>query len=266
MRTQIDGKRVFASTGGKEPQDGQQWLIFLHGAGASHLLWNQQTRALAYDGWNVLAPDLPGHNHSQGPALETVEKQGDWLIALMDGLGIETATIIGHSMGALIGLYLADTHPKRVERLVFVGTAAAIPVNPKLIESAEIHEPMAKSSMTAWALGASAHRHDNAMPGFTNIGMGLRTMDLNASPALAADLKACAAFEGGLEIAANIDVPSLCILAGKDRMTPLKAGRKLAGTLPNNTLKVIEESGHTIPSEYPKELVAHMREFLGSLA
>lgn len=264
MRLKINGSEVYASTGGREPEDGQPWVIFLHGAGSSHLVWTQQSRSFAYGGYNVLAVDFPGHNLSGGEPLEDINAQADWLIAVMAEAGIEKATLVGHSQGGLVCLAMAAKVPESIEAMVFVATAAAIPVNDMLVSTAESRESVAKSSMTAWGLGPDAHHYENTVPGFSHVGIGLRTMDLNSEGTLPVDLKACAAFEGGLELAAKVTCPTMCVLAGKDKMTPLKSGRKLAEALPDNTLHVLEKSGHTIPVEKPHELNQMLRTFLAA--
>ncbi len=262
MRSQLNGQEVYASTGGKTHVEGQPYLIFMHGAGSSHLVWSQQSRSFAYGGYNVLSVDFPGHNLSGGETLTTVEEQADWVLQFMDELGIKKASFVGHSQGGLVNLAIADKAPERVEKLVFVATAASIPVNDMLISTAETKEPRAKSSMTAWGLGPDAHHFENSVPGFSNIGNGLRTMDLNVEGALPIDLKACNTFKNGLQIASQIKVPTLCVLAVKDKMTPLKFGKKLAEALLDNTLNVLQNSGHTIPTERPHELNQFMRDFL----
>jgi len=264
MRFQLNGHEVYASTGGRDHVEGQPYLIFMHGAGSSHLVWSQQSRSFAYAGYNVLAVDFPGHNLSGGESLPNIEDQADWVLQIMDELDIKSATFVGHSQGGLVNLSIADKAPDRVQKLVFVATAAAIPVNDMLISTAETKEPRAKSSMTAWGLGPDAHHFENSVPGFSNIGNGLRTMDLNMEGALPVDLKACAGFEGGMDIAAKINCTTLCVLAAKDKMTPVKFGKKLADALPNNTLHVLPNSGHTIPTERPHELNAFLREFLSA--
>ncbi|MEM9278111.1 MAG: alpha/beta hydrolase [Pseudomonadota bacterium] len=263
MRFEVRGNEVYASTGGRDHKEGQPYLILMHGAGASHLLWTQQSRSFAYAGYNVLAVDFPGHNLSAGEPLATVEDQADWLIEVMDALGIEKAVFVGHSQGGLVALSMADKVPDRVEKIAFVATAAAIPVNDMLISTAEAKEPRAKSSMTAWGLGPDAHHFDNTVPGFSHAGMGLRIMDLNPDGAVANDLKACATFEGGLDIAKSIKCPTMCVLARKDKMTPVKFGQKLAEALPDNVLHIVD-SGHTIPSERPHELNEYLRAFLAA--
>ncbi len=194
MRFELDGSKIYASTGGRDPVEGNDWLIFLHGAGSSHLVWNLQTRAMAYDGYNVLAPDFPGHNLSEGVPLQTIDDQASWLVRVMDHLNIKKAVLIGHSQGGLVGLRLSQIAPERLAGLVFVATAAAIPVNEALISTAKNAEGKAKSSMTSWGLGSDAHHYENTVPGFSHIGHGVRLMDLNQPGALERDLVACNSF------------------------------------------------------------------------
>jgi len=264
MKFELEGHEFYASTGGREHVEGQPNLIFMHGAGSSHLVWSQQSRSFAYGGHNVLAVDFPGHNLSGGNTLPDIDAQADWILKVMDHLGIEKSSFVGHSQGGLVNLAIADKAPKRVEKLIFVATAAAIPVNDMLISMAETKQDRAKSSMTAWGLGPEAHHFENSVPGFSNVGNGLRTMDLNEEAALPTDLKACAGFEGGLEIASEIECPTMCVLAVKDKMTPVKFGKKLAETLPDNVLHILPNSGHTIPTERPHELNKFMRDFLSA--
>lgn len=264
MRFELDGVEVYASTGGRDHTPGLPFLFFLHGAGHSHLDWSQQSRSFAYGGYNVVSIDFPGHGFTKGEPLASVEAQADWLVAVMDALDIETAMLVGHSQGGLVCLEMASRYPDRVAKAVFVATAGAIPVNDMLISSAEKTEPKAKAAMTAWGLGPDAHHFENTVPGFSHVGMGLRIMDRNPAGAVANDLKACAAFEGGLEKAAKVTCPTLCVLAGKDRMTPIKFGMKLADALPNNQLEILKDSGHTIPTEKPHELNAFLRAFLAA--
>lgn len=264
MKLELRGQPVYASTGGRDHVEGHPTLVFMHGAGSSHLVWSQQSRSFAYAGYNVLAVDFPGHNLSSGEALTDVEAQAIWIGELLDALAIKEASFIGHSQGGLVALELAATQPERVEKAVFVATAGAIPVNEMLISTAENKEPRAKASMTAWGHGPDAHLFDNSVPGVSNVGLGLRTMDLNPGGVVATDLKACAAYEGGYEKASTVQCPTLCVLAAKDKMTPMKFGKKLAEALPHNTLHILPDSGHTIPAERPIELNALLRDFLNT--
>lgn len=128
---------------------------------------------------------------------------------------------------------------------------------------AETKEPKAIAAMMAWGSGAIGHKFDNTVPGASHIGAGTQLMASNPEGALAVDLKSCAAYDGGLAAAAKITCPTLCILAEKDKMTPLKGGMKLAEALSDNNVVVLKGAGHMLPPENPREVNEALRAFLG---
>ncbi|MEC9343520.1 MAG: alpha/beta hydrolase [Pseudomonadota bacterium] len=262
MRLEVAGAQAYASTGGRPHVPGRPWIIFLHGAGGNHLTWLQQSRALAYDGWNVLAPDLPGHTLSEGLPIGDIAGQARWVLALMDEAGAESAVLVGHSMGGLVMLELARMAPKRVDGMVIIASAAAIPVNRNLIDMADTAEDTAILAMTSWALGPDAIVNDNNWPGGAHAGAGIRFMHQNHEGVLSVDLKACAAYADGIDAAGKVACPTLCILAGLDRMTPPKNGKALADALAASETLVIEGAGHTLPAERPRQVNAAIRDFL----
>jgi len=93
-------------------------LLYLHGAGG--LFWDPLMDALA-GSFRVVAPEHPGSGESQG--LEHLEDLWDLVLyynELLDVLGIERATVLGHSFGGMVAAELAATSPHRVERLVLL--------------------------------------------------------------------------------------------------------------------------------------------------
>ena len=72
-------------------------------------------------------------------------------------------------------------------------------------------------------------------------------------------------YSGGEDAAKALSCPVLCILAGQDKMTPLKAGKALAGLIGDCETHVIADSGHTLPTERPREVNALLRGFLARL-
>ena len=143
MEISVQGKAVFAATGGRPYDPAQPAVVFLHGAGMDHTVWALQTRYFAYRARSVLALDLPGHGKSEGPELETVPAMADWLISVLDALGIERAALVGHSMGAFIALDGAARHGARVSRLALLGVASRMAVHPDLLTAAEADDHLA---------------------------------------------------------------------------------------------------------------------------
>lgn len=264
MKLLVDGNEIHAATGGRAHVAGRRWIVFLHGSGYSHLTWVLQTRALAYDDWNVLAPDLPGHGLSQGEPPGTVEEMAAFMLAVMDAAGVEKAVLAGHSMGGLIALEIARIAPQRVEALVLIGTAAEIPVNPKLVETAVTKPDEAIAAMNAWGFGPGAHMTQNTWPGANHVAFGIAQMHEGKRNALAEGLKACAAYKHGAQAAASFKGRALCMMAEFDRMTPNRNGFALAAMLSQAQTVFIKGSGHSMHTEAPREVNEALRAFLAS--
>ncbi len=89
-------------------------VFLLHGLGMQHTIWRPQTEALKVH-YDVITFDMLGHGGSSlPPEIPVLSDYADQLLSVMDSLGISSAHIAGHSMGALIGLEFALSHPNRV--------------------------------------------------------------------------------------------------------------------------------------------------------
>ena len=260
MKLLVNGVSTHIATGGKEFDASLPTVLFLHGSGLDHRGFALQTRWFAYNGFSVLAPDLPGHSLSEGEALESIEQTGAWISDLLDAAGVGSAHIIGHSQGFLGALELALHHPDKVKSLIGVGTGAAIPVNSMLIENAQKSATKAADMMLQWGFGPAIHMGVSPTPGMQPIAVGRRIMSNNP---LAIDLQACADYDGGLAAAQAINKPSLMVLAGQDKMTPLKAGQAAAQALKAEVV-VLQEFGHMLPIEAPKQVLHALRDFIVS--
>jgi 3-oxoadipate enol-lactonase len=99
-------------------------LVLLHPLALSGAAWGPFVDGLT-DQFEVIAPDARGHGESgwAGDAF-TAEDLADDIEALLDGLGIDSAHLLGMSMGGSVGIVFAGTRPDRVERLVLADTTA----------------------------------------------------------------------------------------------------------------------------------------------
>ena len=265
MRLDVNGSETFVSTGGRPFDPNGEVLLFIHGSGQSHLSWTLQGRFFANRGWQVLAPDLPGHNLSSGQPLDTCEVVADWCADLLTAAGCKQATVIGHSQGGLVALAMAAQHPSRVKRLAMIGAATAIPVNEFLVDLATNSEAKAIRFMVSWSHGSEGHLYDHTMPGQSHLTTGKEVMGQNSPGVLLNDLVACNAYSSGAEDAAKVQCPTLLILASKDRMVPSKAGLKLAPLISDCEVVMIDDAGHFVQSEKSYETNAALRPFLPSV-
>ena len=258
MELTVNNAPVYVATGGKEFNPKLPTVVFIHGSGGDHRTWALQTRWFAYHGYSVLAPDLPGHSLSGGEAFKTIEESGPWLEALLDVAGVKVAHIVGHSQGFLSALAFAENHSDKILSLTAIGTAATIPVNQALIDTARESSVKAAHMMCNWGFGPNAHMGISSVPGMQPIAISRAIMSGNP---LAADLQACADFVAGRDISKSLTMPRHCILATADKMTPLKAGKALAADMGVRPT-VIQRAGHMLPLEAPKRTLAALRGFI----
>ncbi len=261
MYIDVRDQRSYAATGGKDFDPSLPTVMFVHGSGLDHRSWALQTRWFAYNGYSVLAPDLPGHSLSAGAPLESIEDMGAWLADFIRASGAAGVHAIGHSQGFLDVLELALQAPELVKSITGVGTAGAIPVNPALIDAARDDAGKAAEMLLMWGFGPDAQYGISAVPGMQPIAIGRQIM---AGNPLYEDLVACSNYENGSRAAAAIELPSQLILARKDRLTPVRAGQAFAEEL-GSRVTVIERYGHMLPIEAPRQTLQKLRELIGSL-
>ena len=254
MDISVDGRRVHAATGSRQAEPDEPVVVLIHGSGMDRTVWQMQTRYLAHKARRVLAPDLPGHGRSEGPALADVSAMADWVARFLDAAEVETAAIAGHSMGSLIALELAARHGDRVRALGLVGTAAAMPVHPDLIAAAEAGRDLAPNLITDWGFSRTAHMGGHPSPGLWVSRAGYRVIANGPAGTLATALKACDGYGGAVEAAARVACPTRVILGAEDRMTPVKAARPLLEALAGAEVTVLPGRGHMLPTEAPTDV------------
>jgi pimeloyl-ACP methyl ester carboxylesterase len=102
--------------------------ILVHGLTANHLTWSALGPALAARGWYAVGVDLRGRGLSGKPAHGYgIPFHVNDLLSLSDALGLPSAHIVGHSLGAQIALYMAALFPTRVGKVVLVDAGGKVP-------------------------------------------------------------------------------------------------------------------------------------------
>lgn len=260
MRLEVDGKEVYAATGGKPFDPDLPTVVFLHGAAMDHTVWALQTRYFAHHGRAVLAVDLPGHGRSAGPPLADIGGLAEWTTRLLDAAGVARAAIVGHSMGALVALETAARHPDRTWALALLGVALPMPVNDAFLALAEANDHRAVELMMDWGHGRRAHVGGHRVPGLSIVGGDMRLVERAAPGVMHADLAACNAYRRGDEAVANVRCPMLLVLGEDDRMTPPAAGRKIADKCDTAEVAVLAGCGHMMMVETPDAVLDALRE------
>ena len=251
MEFVVAGERCYAYTGGRTFDPALPVVVFLHGAANDHSVWALQSRALAHHGRAVLAVDLPGHGRSAGAPLTSVEALADWTVALLDAAGVTAATLVGHSLGALVALHAAARHPSRVRGIALLGPAVPMAVSDALLDLVAADDPRALELIVGWSYSAAAQLGGSPVPGTWLTGSARRLMQRMRPGVLATDLLACHRYADGLAAAAAVRCPALLILGGRDIMAPPRNARALAAALPSHQAVTLPGCGHAMMAEEP---------------
>lgn len=263
MKLRVAGRTAYAYTGGKPFDPALPTIVFVHGALNDHGVWNLLARWYAHHGFGVLAPDLPGHMRSAGPALTGIEAMADWLLAMLDAAGAQQATLAGHSMGSLVALEAAARAPQRTERLLMLGSCVPMPVPAALLELSQRDPKAAIERVLMFSFSTLA-----AKPSFPGPGMWLRgscralmqqVLAHQSDPMLFhTDFAACNAYTGGLDAASRVRCPVTMVLAAQDQMTSPRAAREAAAMMKAEIRMV--PGGHQLMAEQPEAVLAALRQ------
>jgi pimeloyl-ACP methyl ester carboxylesterase len=258
VNLQVDGKAVFAYTANHPLELAKRTVVFIHGAGLDHSWFGLQSRYFGYHGWNVLALDLPGHGRSAGPALDAVPALADWLVRVLDAAKLQSAALVGHSLGTLIALDCAGRHAERVERIALIATAYPMKVSDAFLAAAKDDEYTAFDMHTIWGHAPQVPLGGNPNPGMWMYGDTQARLERLAPGVLYADLKA----SNDYVFAGGVKCPTLFILGKRDMMTPPRAAQALLDKIPQAKRVLIDFSGHSLMAEAPDATLDALVEFL----
>lgn len=260
----IQHQQGYAYTGGKAFDAALPTIVFIHGAQNDHSVWALQSRYFAHHGFSVLAPDLPGHGRSHGPALESVEEMANWLLALLDAAGVSRAILVGHSMGSLVALEASHRAPDRVAALALLGTTFPMKVSDALLDTALGNEQAAIDMVNIF----SHARPASPVPGFHVMGGARRLMQrmsqLNPAHLFHTDFTACNSYANGATAAGAVSCPVLFVFGSKDVMTPPRSAKLLTSAIAHGKIVTVD-SGHSMMAEQPDAVLDALYGFATAL-
>lgn len=237
------------------PPDGPVMLL-LHGAGVGAWMWRDQIAVLR-ERYRVIAPDLPGHDHSAGVPFTSSAELVEDLARLVraHARGREVA-VVGFSYGAQLALALATSHPDLVRHVVAVSAlTAAMPLEAASRALVRAAAPLGRQRWFARLQARSMFVPDDLVDDYLRTVRALPTRDLVAV------LAANAAFRAPQTWSAY---PGRALLLAGDReVKPLVRGlRALQEQLPGAELEIVPGAGHGLPLERPTWFTTRLLAFL----
>lgn len=232
-------------------------VVLLHGVGGGRAIWGAQgsgsVQALAAKGCRAIAFDLPGYGDSPSPAHFTLEGMADAVAQSLAALGVQQATIVGHSMGGMVAQQMAVRHAARLQALVLVCTTASFGKPDGAWQQAFLRQRLAPldagqgMAALAEALVPSllAEQREPALS------QGCAVMSRVPEASYRAALAALLGFDlrGALP---RITVPTLCIAAAQDATSPPEVMQRMAQRIPGARFECLADAGHLAPLEQPQ--------------
>jgi pimeloyl-ACP methyl ester carboxylesterase len=261
--TVLHGHRIGYRVAGSGPP-----VVLIHGMLNTSRHWRGVVERLS-DRHTVIAPDLIGHGDSAGP-------MGDYSLGahaavirdLLSGLGIDRATIVGHSLGGGVAMQFFYQFPERVERLALVSSGglgrevswplrlAAAPGVEALVAALSSRPVLAALWLARRnAYAAAAHR-------------ALSSLDTPAARRGFLWTLRSVIDIGGQKVSANdrlyllADMPTLIVWGARDHTIPVAHGRAAHAAAPGSRFELLPDARHFPHLEDPAGLADALGRFL----
>lgn len=265
---EIDGMSVHLRDQGR--RDDPEPILLLHGTSASLHTWEGWVKELARQR-RVISLDLPGFGLT-GPFPDgdyRVEHYTHFLLALLDHLRVNRVVLVGNSFGGQLAWRFALAHPERSARLVLVDAAGY----PRNAESVPIGFRLAGIPALAPLMGRllprsmieSSVRNVYGDPDKVDDGLVERyyQLTLRAGNRQALRQRFAQAPSGELhERIGELELPTLIIWGGRDRLIPVSNAERFAADIEGSQLVLFEALGHVPQEEEPQRTVAVLISFL----
>jgi len=244
-------------------------VTLLHGFTQSGRSW-REVISMMPDGWQWILPDLRGHGDTRvrpGSPHAMDACMAD-LVMLWDHLGISRSHLVGYSMGGRLALHVAAARPERISSLLTIGAHAGLEEDAREgrrrgdeAMAQRIESEGLETFVSYWSslpLFAGLERRG---PSFVAQVRAERMN--NKAGGLAESLRGMGA--GAMRPVWNELAHVTCpctFVAGQLDHGYVASARRLAQSVPNGRVVVVQRSGHTVHQERPEAfarlLLAHL--------
>ena len=271
---ELHGHRVTYRRAGRGPA-----LVLLHGITSSSATWDKVMAPLAKR-FTVIAPDLMGHGLSAKP-------RGDYSLGayasgvrdLLVAVGIDSATVVGHSLGGGVAMQFAYQYPEKVNRMVLVGSGGLgrevhLMLRASTLPGAGLALPLLGSKpvrdVVGGVSGALARVGLRASRDVVEIGRGIATLAQTDSRNAFLHTARAIMEPGGQRVSAAdrlylaAHLPTLLIWGERDSLIPVAHGRAAAELIPGSKLIVYPKAGHYPHRDEPAAFARALIRFVDS--
>ena len=262
MHILINGANLFVEQAGNAAGPN---VVFLHGFPFSHVIWDDQVRAIG-PVHRTTTYDLRGHGQSDvGDGQYSVEGHVDDLFTLLDALKIEKPVIVGLSMGGYIILRALERDQQRFRAAVLCDTRSEADTNEVKVRrfkamaavKAADSESFAKEFVKSMLTPDADTRVPDAVKEIISI--------ISHTPplAIAGTQLALASRTDTTASLGDLRLPVLILVGEQDPVTPVSAAEAMRARIPGAELAVVPGASHLSnmenPSFFNERLIAFLQ-------
>ncbi len=254
-------------------------ILLVHGIGDSADTWRDVIPLLARE-HTVVAPDLLGHGRSAKPRADySVAAYANGMRDLLGVLGIDRATVVGHSLGGGVAMQFAYQYPERCERLVLVATGGVGRTVSPMLRLAST--PLATLALPWLRVPAVRSLGTAFLETLRRLGtdLGRDADDLKRVFEALPDAEARRAFVRTLRAVVDAEgqhvtmldrcyltngMPTLLVWGTRDAVIPVEHARVAHAAMPGSRLRLFDGAGHFPHHHDPGRFVAELLDFLES--
>jgi 3-oxoadipate enol-lactonase len=232
-------------------------MLLIQGMSATHLAWGRPFLTELESSFDCVVFDNRGMGHSGRAQMPfTTADLATDALSVLDGLGLETAHVVGISMGGMIAQELALAHPERIRTLTigasYCGGPEGVLMTPEdlqLLGAAFASGEPEQVLRAMWEINLSPdfRADDSRFASFAEMGSALPA----PAPVVMQQMRACGAHATHQRLG-RIDLPTLVIHGDADRLLGYANGREIAALIPGARLETLEGVGHMFWWEQPQ--------------
>ncbi len=244
-------------------------VVFSHGWTENQNVWAPVVNSLVEKGQRIVVYDHQGHGQSTiGNSPLDVNRLALDLKEIYETLQIDESVLVGHSMGGMTAQTFIVNYPEmrsKVKGLVLVATTSRAAFGPEwfydlseLVCGSTVFTNLMRDKKMGPRLVRFAVGRDPAISHLK----ATSKMASEASPKARGEL-AKRMRDLDLTKALNeIDLPASVMVGTMDRLTPIRCAKEINKNLKNSTLVVLQDKGHMLPFEAPKEIFGQIEDLL----
>lgn len=238
-------------------------IIFVHGFPLDKTMWDKQMDALKAN-YQVIAYDIRGHGNSEtGKNKFSIDLFVSDLIAFMDVLNIQKASLCGLSMGGYIVLNAVENYPERFESIVLSDTSC-------MDDSPETREKRMKSIESIQENGVENYAGESVKKLFLADSFATKVTEIAAVKqmilkttirSLSKTLFALSRRSETCSKLPEIKLPALIMVGAEDEITPPEASKFMHENIKGSVLHIVKHAGHLSNLENPDDFNKQLKLF-----